>query len=113
MTPDEINIAIAKVCGYELLPLPQNTKQKTWQMYGVTVLIPNYCNSLDAMHEAEKVLDDDQYHTFTLRLSEIGWASFPNQISNKDYKNRLRIFCSPTAAQRCEAFLRTLNLWKD
>jgi len=49
------------------------------------------------MHEAEKVLSLDQWHKYT------------SLIGRHDYKNLLHA----TAAQRAEAFLRTLNLWND
>ena len=57
---------------------------------------PDYCNDLNAMHEAEKVLDLDQWHKYA------------SLIGRHDYRNLL----NATAAQRAEAFLKTLNFWK-
>jgi hypothetical protein len=61
--------------------------------------VPNYLNDLNAMHEAEKVIrgDHDLWGRYLVFLSQ----SAPE----------CRVFS--TAAQRAEAFLRTLNLWDD
>lgn len=61
---------------------------------------PYYLSDLNEMHEAEKVLTYDQRRKyvsiiFNLPVSECESSMFA------------------TAAQRAEAFLRTLNLWKD
>ena len=53
--------------------------------------IPDYLNDLNAMHEAEQTLDGNQ------RLP---------------YLVLLQGHCFPTAAQRAEAFLRTIGKWK-
>ena len=66
--------------------------------------LPDYLNDLNAMHEAELVF--------------IGEDKSPNYF---DYRQQLyRVCClsselavRATAAQRSEAFLRTLNLWKS
>ncbi len=57
--------------------------------------LPDYLNDLNAMHEAEKVLTDMQSIRYEARLGRIG-----------------RIF-NATAAQRAEAFLRTIGKWED
>lgn len=63
-------------------------------------MITNYYGSLDAMHEAEKVLNLEQQQEYWLRLCrDIVPLSFNAWHA--------------TAAQRSEAFLRTLNLWKE
>jgi hypothetical protein len=78
---------------------------------------PNYHEDLNAMHEAEKILmaDDAMYsqrnfyahHLGSITLNDNGRGWQP--LSNDD--------CFPilhaSAAQRAEAFLRTLDLWKD
>jgi len=54
-----------------------------------SILTPDYCNDLNAMHEAEKALPDNLF------------VEYANKIPP----------CS-TAAYRAELFLKTLNLWK-
>lgn len=63
--------------------------------------VPDYCNDLNAMHEAEKVLISPASYTECLRLvvGPYGAASI------FDYAHA-------TARQRAEAFLKTLRKWK-
>ena len=63
---------------------------------------PDYLNDLNAMHEAEKVLKKrDLYQKFLYLVV----LEDPENIENE------RAWA--TAAQRAEAFLRTLNLWAN
>ena len=72
--------------------------------------IPDYLNDLNAMHEAEQI------------LWGMGWSNryaFNDNLANT-LKGRTvnrnewdaETLLDATAAQRAEAFLRTLNLWK-
>lgn len=82
MTNEQINIAIAElVNGNNEGPFP------------------NYCNDLNAMHEAEKMLKN-QFTT----IEEAYWRNL-NQVKPHP------IYA--TAAQRAEAFLRTLGKWEE
>ena len=84
MKPEEQRIAIHSVCHH----LP------TWD---------SECDpldSLDAMHIAEDVLTPMQQFLFF------------NFLAEGICKNRWEILHS-TAAQRAEAFLRALSLWRD
>ena len=68
---------------------------------------PNYLGDLNAMHEAEKILDPkgkDGAYEYWLRTV----CHIPERESAKE-----RYFYRATAAERAEAFLKTLNLWKD
>lgn len=97
MTNDEINIAIAKACGWELTP------NAWWYKAGEYLpFAPDYCNDLNAMHEAEKVLPD-------LRL----YIKFLYLVVSDDLLNTSNEPAFATAHQRAEAFLRTLNLWTE
>ena len=58
---------------------------------------PNYCNDLNAIHEAEKGLNDEQWVAYGKELSRLG--VFP--------------MVHATAHQRAEAFLRTLEKWEE
>lgn len=64
--------------------------------------IPDYLNSLDAMHDAEKVLSSLQSDDYSLRLS---------RNPNGSYRYKHAMFAS--AAQRAEHFLKTMGLWKE
>ena len=65
----------------------------------------DYCRDLNAMHEAEKVLTDEQYMHFSDCLYD---AEYERRNQTKKWR-----WLSTTARQRAEAFLRTLGKWDD
>jgi hypothetical protein len=84
-------------------------------------VLPNYLTDLNAMHEAEKVLEYriapqcsdyiDTRDAFLRHLQRI-----QRNTPSEDRIITLSTgwcFLRATAAQRAEAFLRTLNLWKE
>ena len=102
MTPEKQRIAIAKACGW-------TDTQIIDGKYGQTD-VPDYLNDLNACHEMEQVLDYEQCEAFSNTVADIVQAA----NREKDYAFPwafARIHA--TAAQRCEAFLRTLGLWED
>lgn len=112
LSEDEKRIAIAKACGWEILP------EKDWLYrrvgeeepsgklpgYKFPTIIPDYESDLAAMHEAEKVLTDEQWATYYNALYFIVVAASP-----EGSKNILRGAVCATAAQRAEAFLSVVN----
>lgn len=66
--------------------------------------LPDYINDLNAMHEAEKMLNVPQMREYRSRLA-VMFTDHPD--------DGLAQAINATATQRAEAFLRTLNLWKD
>jgi hypothetical protein len=62
---------------------------------------PDYLNDLNAMHEAEKMLPSPSHW--------ISYSSFLEPLC----QDSVGFFIHATAAQRAEAFLRTLNLWEN
>jgi hypothetical protein len=98
MTDEQINAAIAEACGWE-----EESFGPSW--YESSSKMPNYCNDLNAMHEAEKALyarDFIAYTVFIDNLTEV--CSRAHKISA--YRE------SATASQRAEAFLKTINKWE-
>lgn len=65
--------------------------------------LPDYLNDLNAVHEAEKVLTDEQFWDYGRELSKVTGADFDDG----------RSVLSATAAERTEALLKTLRLWRD
>ena len=61
--------------------------------------LPDYINDLNAMHEAEKMFRNAIYCRYISELCDLAIKE-----NNCMYM--------ATAAQRAEAFLKTLNLWK-
>ena len=111
MTDDEINIAIAEACGWRFSPLAHIESKPfatmcwiapngaDWQMQK----LPDYCNDLNAMHEAEKTLGDRLFvYRNILALVVID-----------DPMNRYNEPAFATARQRAEAFLRTIGKWEE
>jgi hypothetical protein len=74
-----------------------------WDSLAITRL-PDWLTDLNACHEMEKVLTADECYAF-----EDGLRAVPSSI-NCAAENRI---WHSTAAQRCEAFLRTKGLWRD
>jgi len=119
MTPEQINEAIAEKCGWvEAFPLGGTPHKRTRDggillpYYWIheptgkrTTAIPNYHGDLNAMHEAEKVLGDKQIEYYHLLVKATCWLSTDPLASVKAVR--------ATAAQRAEAFLKTLGLWKE
>jgi len=87
MTNEQINIAIAEACGWA---------HPSVQPYA----FPDYCNDLNAMHEAEMVIKKDSnlwkcYESFLARIVSGDCGMF-----------------HITANQRAEAFLKAFGKWE-
>jgi hypothetical protein len=130
MTECEQQIEIAKICGWRLRwqncgggPLfDKKPKGHCWEVWNDPfgraldknfdfVLPPNCLTDLNAMHEAEKVLTTIQRLHFYQNLCDM----FDR---NPDGSHRYGAVTyweatHATAAQRAEAFLKTLGKWKE
>ena len=107
MTPEKQRIAI----GEKVLPLPiYNTMQMvipgpqpgTW-----IGDIPDYLNDLNAVHEVEKLFASTQYF---YELQTV--CGMPRGLVIYDIESIKHLIIA-SAAQRCEALLRTWGLWED
>jgi hypothetical protein len=107
MNQEKQRIAIAEACGI-VGPFDnrwiKEYEEEGGDSYGFTgfekgelVFIPDYLNDLNAIHEAEKVLNNVQRERYRTELvySQAGRDVFA------------------TAAQRAEAFLITIGKWED
>lgn len=63
----------------------------------------DYCNDLNAMHEAEKVLTHIRAAEYARILTSIAWQSEQPVFAPM----------TATARERVEAFLRTLGKWEE
>jgi hypothetical protein len=101
MNPTEINKRIAIACGWEIHPKNGLVTHPNYP-HSVQPLstIPNYHGDLNAMHEAEKGMKNQQWWKFVYHLTDICGGGTALGISS-------------TAAQRAEAFLRTIGQWED
>jgi hypothetical protein len=94
MNEQEQRIAIAEACGIV-------SKNQWGSLYktrkGVSIECPDYCNDLNEMHEAESFIMDDDPHAYGCYACNL----------YEEYGNTVHL----TAAQRAEAFLRTVGKW--
>ena len=97
MTTKQQRIAIAEVCKVELRLVGDSPiTSGEWK--------PDYPNDLNAMHEAEKLLlETDKWNTYEDYLCVVCSRinEFPQELTHA------------TAAQRAEAFLRTIGMWAE
>ena len=116
MNPERQRIAIAEACGWTKIRLHPRWVSDIGSEFPPTLCgthpskgrpegipwwgpLPDYLNDLNAMHEAENVLTNEQWWLFVEFLTEIRGGG-------------VALCISATAAQRAEAFLKALNLWK-
>lgn len=103
MTSEQINIAIAEACG--IISKDQwGSLYRT--LHGIVRDCPDYCNDLHAIREAVMTLPENKQVLYGAHLA---WAC---GHTDKGSVGLWKI-STATARQRAEAFLRTLNLWKD
>lgn len=123
-------IAVAKACEWKPLYIGEEDPDTAiWfnfkggrarKLLGRTITdqirkgLPDYLNDLNAMHEAEKIVLTDKY-----RYDYNKWLDFvvgATPVTDSAGVGPYVYSCTKarfvTAAQRAEAFLRTLNLWE-
>jgi hypothetical protein len=118
MNEKQQRIAIAEACGWtfinqvDKLPhgLPPDGRKDRY-----TSPLPDYCNDLNAMHEAEKVLTEEQLYDYGNELDRV---TLPKTRMKMCYVHGPEAGMYPdlfraTAADRAEAFLRTIGKWED
>jgi hypothetical protein len=93
MKPEQQRIAIAEACGWKCSEYSHELGQLVAQF------IPDYLNDLNAMHQAEEVLFN-QFNT----IGEAYWRNLSHVEPHPIYA---------TAAQRAEAFLKTVGKWEE
>ena len=110
MTPDEINLAIAEWRGWKLCsaPVKGGGLHSWWEHPDVQYCRrrPDYYHDLNAITEAVESLGIDA-EEWAHRLWMINCWNRP--ISDR---KAMLLLTNATAPQRCEALLRTINLWK-
>jgi len=110
MSDNQIRIAIAEACGWR----PEDAKSgfrgsrdsdgRLWACES----IPDYCNDLNAMHEAERTMLFSQRKKFVRELQKVIGRQFaPEAMVWPD------ACIHATARQRAEAFLRTIGKWEE
>jgi len=107
MNDQEINIAIAEHCGWKVHPkdkwvmIPPNSPHSVQPLH----TLPKYCADLNAMAEVEKGMNPLQQSRYAELLGD------SSTFERGEYPTFS--FVTRTAAQRAEAFLRTIGKWKE
>jgi hypothetical protein len=101
MSPEKQRIAIAKVRGYTHVRIVKCIEGPPDHCIGHHPTqphsVPDYPNDLNACREMEETLTDEQYADYALMVC--------GSVNHRPL--------SANAAQRAEAFLKTLNLWEE
>lgn len=118
MTNEEKRIAVAEACGWINQGRAKGIKEleNQWAAPGSMFVEgfnpPDYLIDLNAMHEAEKSLGG-KYPTYVEHLwSIIKSRNFPHE-EFEPMPLHIWPLVTAAAAQRAEAFLRTIGRWKD
>jgi hypothetical protein len=104
MTDKQINAAIAEACGWTDVTAAHRSGKAPGADYVGYEFYPNYCGSLNAMHEAEMVLAPKNWDCFSEK-----WWNYCKYLRRDDADKAIHA----TARQRAEAFLRTLGKWEE
>jgi hypothetical protein len=95
MNPEQQQLTIAEACGYKT----GYRDPEAWHP------LPDFLNDLNAMHEAEETLQESQRVTYSNELYDL---AVEHQLKTGKWS-----YLSMTAAQRAEAFLRTIGKWEE
>lgn len=97
MTEEQKRIAIAEACGWKWKDNKQRKEAHWYAPSGMMYLNPpDYFHDLNACHEMEKTIRPPQKPTWDM------WEDFFRRFEDDPHA---------TAAQRAEAFGKTLGLW--
>ncbi len=100
MKPEKQRIAIAEACGFKCSEYSDELGQL------VAEFTPDYLNDLNAMHQAEMVLSRGEHYNQT--------GGFGLYVQNLDFvRCGRKHLIEATAAERAEAFLRTIGKWEE
>ncbi len=111
MTPEAQRIAIAEACPkvFNIVQTTFNGRQVHWRLNdGCDGIRVDPLSDLNAMHQAEETLTHTQRENYSNALSnllEMGYCGEYDAIESFNCYHA-------TAAQRAEAFLRSLNLFE-
>lgn len=119
MKPEEQRIAIAEACGWTGLNIKPARMAEVTRIEGLKdgkypCYVPDYLNDLNAMHKAEKTVFSakpghyDRYFVNMLRMV----LDMDDSNGMLDLRDAFQL-TQASAVQHAEAFLRTINKWKD
>lgn len=108
MKPERQRIAIAEACGWDRKSAERGftvvvRREFDGFMYNqISEKCPHYIGDLNAMHEAENVLNTP------VHMQKHAWNNYKAMLEMMTKGSAFHA----TASQRAEAFLKTLGLWE-
>lgn len=109
LTQEEKRVKIAKAIGWKEYPPEKEGLSNLWMNDATDLVLftptalPDYFGDLNAMHEAEKTISDEDFTEYHRKLYLV--------TKKPDMWQHNRAFISVSARDRAECFGRTLNLW--
>ena len=103
MTDEQINAAIAEVCGWTGVNSDHRSGKAPEADYIGHEFLPDYCTDLNVMHEAERSLHEPLRDMYVSKL--LGEVA--------DSPTYLWDIMTAHSRSRAEAFLRTLGKWEE
>ena len=130
MNPEQQRIAIAEACGWtakedkdgfwRAVDPSGNMTYTLWvsEMNVWSAGMPDVLNDLNAMHEAEETLDASQCAEYARQLMKHHPTYCVTVLDNRfapteEIAYQTYQLLHATAAQRAEAFLRTIGKWEE
>lgn len=119
MKPEAQRIAVAEVCGWHFDKVDSDWYHPEKGEQVSEFYLPDYLNDLNAMHEAEKTLTNQQrrqYTQFLVQVHPLHYDPFDGFEADPEVNDgymKIYMLASMTAAQRAEAFLRTIGKWTE
>lgn len=115
MSDEELRVKVAELCAWtKVRKTPENSGLCRWignppshldVGWGEFSRLPDFSRDLNAMHEAEGLLTEEQQAKY---YDSLTWEAFGCGLHSITHRNE-KVKISATARQRCEAFILTLQ----
>ena len=109
MSPEAQRIAIAEVCGLVPMPCGDKWTRDPAGLRGPSVELPDYLNDLNALHEAEKFLNNKA--SIQSYLENIIVNVLEEQAQGDGSLEETWLVCQASAKLRAKSFLQTFGKW--
>jgi hypothetical protein len=122
LSDEQLRIKVAELCGFtdifcEDIPSECDSRYRSRRLVGLPRHdgpggpyslgwhpIPDYPNDLNAIHDAEMILTEEQFSDYVMALFKMFYITNPN----KDFLPDRTVMCA-TARQRSEALVLTME----
>lgn len=119
MTPEQQRIALAEWAGWKWDSIPADGGCFGWvspeggfPQDGIESL-PDYLSDLNAVRDLEQKLTNAQRRYYAKMLISVHPLHYDPIEASDDGYMKLFLIAHMDAAQRCEALLKTIGLWKE